>query len=80
MFGFFLLTMLSVIVLNSANGIYQNSIFGVLSDFPKHFINSVIIGNNTCGIFVSLLLIFTLSCTFFFEACKRKIDCFNSHF
>ncbi|CAD5214766.1 unnamed protein product [Bursaphelenchus okinawaensis] len=61
MFGFFLFTMFTVIILNSANGVYQNSIYGILADFPAHFTNAVVIGNNTCGIFVTLILIFTLS-------------------
>ncbi len=60
--GFFLLTMFSVILLNSANGVYQNSIYGLIADFPPHFTNAVILGNNLCGIFVSFLAILTLLC------------------
>ncbi|KAI6235412.1 hypothetical protein M3Y95_00049000 [Aphelenchoides besseyi] len=58
---FFVLTMISVVILNSANGIYQNSIYGMLADFPPKYTNAVVIGNNTCGIFVTLILILTLS-------------------
>ncbi|KAI6240923.1 hypothetical protein M3Y99_00401100 [Aphelenchoides fujianensis] len=58
---FFVLTMISVVILNSANGVYQNSIYGMLADFPPKFTNAVVIGNNTCGIFVSVILILTLA-------------------
>jgi len=61
-FTFFTITMLSVVLLNSANGVYQNSIYGLIADFPAHFTNAVILGNNTCGIFISLLAILTLLC------------------
>ncbi|KAH7691191.1 Protein ENT-1 a [Aphelenchoides avenae] len=49
--------MLTVVVLNAANGLYQNSIYGFVSDFPAQFINAIVIGNNSCGILVSVLAI-----------------------
>lgn len=55
--GFFYLTMISVIVLNGANGVYQNSIYGMVSDFPFQFTNAVMIGNNFCGTFVAVVSI-----------------------
>uniref|UniRef100_A0A914E694 Equilibrative nucleoside transporter 1 n=1 Tax=Acrobeloides nanus TaxID=290746 RepID=A0A914E694_9BILA len=58
-FGYFLITMLSVIILNSANGIYQNSMFGIIADFPPQYINASIMGMNFCGIFIAVLLIIT---------------------
>ncbi|KAF8384369.1 ent-1 [Pristionchus pacificus] len=58
--GFFFVTLLSVIVLNGTNGIYQNSIFGLVSDFPFKYTNAVIIGNNFCGTFVSLVSIISI--------------------
>lgn len=64
MTSFFVLTMISVIILNSANGIYQNSIYGLTAMFPGNFTNAVVIGNNVCGIFVTLVLIVTLLCKF----------------
>ncbi|VDM25168.1 unnamed protein product [Toxocara canis] len=57
---FFFITMLTVIILNGANGIYQNSIFGLVSAFPQEFTNAIVLGNNLCGTFVSLISIFTL--------------------
>uniref|UniRef100_A0A914EIV4 Equilibrative nucleoside transporter 3 n=1 Tax=Acrobeloides nanus TaxID=290746 RepID=A0A914EIV4_9BILA len=55
--GFFIMTVASVVVLNSANGIYQSSIYGLVADFPAHFTNAVLLGNNVCGIFVTILYI-----------------------
>ncbi|VDN23493.1 unnamed protein product [Cylicostephanus goldi] len=57
--GFFVITLLSIVLLNGANGIYQNSIFGLASDFPFKFTNAVIIGNNLCGTFVTVVSIIT---------------------
>ncbi|MFH4981913.1 hypothetical protein AB6A40_008622 [Gnathostoma spinigerum] len=58
---FFFLTMLTVIVLNAANGIYQNSIYGVVAAFPQQFTNAIVLGNNVCGTFVSIINIITLT-------------------
>ncbi|GMR32240.1 hypothetical protein PMAYCL1PPCAC_02435 [Pristionchus mayeri] len=63
--GFFALTLLSVILLNGTNGIYQNSIFGLVSDFPFKYTNAVIIGNNFCGTFVSII---SIASTYLFES------------
>ncbi|VDO67003.1 unnamed protein product [Heligmosomoides polygyrus] len=57
--AFFVITLLSIVLLNGANGIYQNSIFGLASDFPFKFTNAVIIGNNLCGTFVTVVNILT---------------------
>ncbi|VDK55210.1 unnamed protein product [Anisakis simplex] len=57
---FFLITMITVMILNGANGIYQNSIFGLVSAFPQQFTNAIVVGNNLCGTFVSLINIVTL--------------------
>jgi solute carrier family 29 (equilibrative nucleoside transporter), member 1/2/3 len=59
-FGFFALTMGTVIVLNSANGIYQNSIWGLVADFPGQFTNAIVLGNNLCGILMVVIYIFIL--------------------
>jgi equilibrative nucleoside transporter 1/2/3 len=58
-FGFFILTMVSVVVLNAANGFYQNSIYGLVGSFPFKYINAVVLGNNICGLFVTLLFMLT---------------------
>ncbi|CAJ0957036.1 unnamed protein product, partial [Mesorhabditis belari] len=53
--SFFYLTLILIALLNGANGIYQSSIYGVVSDFPFKYTNAVIIGNNFCGTFVTIL-------------------------
>ncbi|KAE9413647.1 hypothetical protein Angca_008650 [Angiostrongylus cantonensis] len=59
MSGFFVITLASIVILNGANGVYQNSIFGLASDFPFKFTNAIIIGNNLCGTFVTVISIIT---------------------
>ncbi|CAI2358146.1 unnamed protein product [Caenorhabditis sp. 36 PRJEB53466] len=60
---FFVLTIVTIIVLNGANGVYQNSIFGLASELPFKYTNAVIIGNNLCGTFVTLLSMTTKAMT-----------------
>ncbi|CAJ0588017.1 unnamed protein product, partial [Mesorhabditis spiculigera] len=61
--GFFWLTMISIAVLNGANGIYQNSIYGLASDFPFKYTNAVVIGNNLCGTLVAIFAILAVLVT-----------------
>uniref|UniRef100_A0A914GXN6 Equilibrative nucleoside transporter 1 n=1 Tax=Globodera rostochiensis TaxID=31243 RepID=A0A914GXN6_GLORO len=56
-FGFFVFTMATVVLLNSASGVYQNSIWGLVADFPGSFANAIVIGNNLCGILMVVLYI-----------------------
>lgn len=51
---FFYLTMGSVVVLNIANGVYQNTLWGIASKLPE-YTNAVVLGTNFCGTFVSLV-------------------------
>ncbi|VDN06779.1 unnamed protein product [Thelazia callipaeda] len=57
---FFIITMVTVVILNAANGIYQNSLYGLTASFPPHYTNALILGNNICGTFVSVMSIITL--------------------
>lgn len=59
--GFFIFTMITVIILNAANGIYQNSIYGLAAAFPSQFTNAIVLGNNLCGTFVSVISILTIT-------------------
>ncbi|VDM51626.1 unnamed protein product, partial [Angiostrongylus costaricensis] len=76
MSGFFVITLASIVILNGANGVYQNSIFGLASDFPFKFTNTVIIGNNLCGTFVTVISIITTISEFF--PIHSSFDCFNT--
>uniref|UniRef100_A0A915Q1Y3 Nucleoside transporter n=1 Tax=Setaria digitata TaxID=48799 RepID=A0A915Q1Y3_9BILA len=58
--GFFFITMATVVLLNAANGIYQSSLYGLTASFPPQYTNALILGNNICGTFVSVINIITL--------------------
>ncbi|VDD92106.1 unnamed protein product [Enterobius vermicularis] len=59
--AFFFITMITVVILNAANGIYQNSIYGLVAAFPSQFTNAIVLGNNLCGTFVSVISILTIT-------------------
>jgi len=50
---FFYVTMLSVVILNMASGIYQNCIYGTGAKFPGKYTNAILIGSNLSGTFTS---------------------------
>ncbi|CAI4231839.1 unnamed protein product [Auanema sp. JU1783] len=56
---FYIVTLVIIMLMNLANGIYQSSVYGICADFPDNYINALIIGNNLCGIFTSLMSIAT---------------------
>uniref|UniRef100_A0A0K0CZW8 Equilibrative nucleoside transporter 1 n=1 Tax=Angiostrongylus cantonensis TaxID=6313 RepID=A0A0K0CZW8_ANGCA len=56
---FYIVTLVIIILMNLCNGVYQSSIYGIVADFPDNYPNSLIIGNNLCGIFTSLMSIST---------------------
>lgn len=53
--AFFRLTMISVVVLNMASGVYQNCVFGIGAKFPGTYTNAILIGSNTSGTFTSIV-------------------------
>lgn len=72
--GFFWFTMVKVIFLNAATGVYQNTIFGMAAPLPFKFTQVILLGNNLSGVFSILMkLIFDrittnvrISATYFF--------------
>ncbi|KAK6031003.1 nucleoside transporter [Ostertagia ostertagi] len=56
---FYIVTLVIIMLMNLCNGVYQNSIYGIVADFPDNYPNSIIIGNNLCGIFTIVMSIFT---------------------
>ncbi|KAL3982253.1 nucleoside Transporter family protein [Acanthocheilonema viteae] len=58
--AFFFITMATVVLLNAANGVYQSSLYGLTANFPPQYTNALILGNNICGTFVSVVSIITL--------------------
>lgn len=53
--AFFYLTMVTVVVLNMASGVYQNCIFGTGAKFPGSYTNAILIGSNFSGTFTSVV-------------------------
>lgn len=54
-YGFFYLTMTSVVVLNMATGVYQNTVYGMAAKLPPKYTGAVILGNNICGTFSTIV-------------------------
>ncbi|XP_020716638.1 equilibrative nucleoside transporter 1 isoform X1 [Ceratitis capitata] len=55
--AFFWITMITVVILNMAGAVYQNSIYGMVATFPFRYTGGVILGCNICGLLVSLISI-----------------------
>lgn len=58
---FFLLTMLTVVLLNMAGGVFQNSSYAVPANLPMRYTNAVVIGMNFSGVFTAIVSIISLS-------------------
>lgn len=58
---FFWVTLGSAIVLNSACGVYQNSIYGVAAVLPMKYTNAIVFGNNFSGTFVACINILAIA-------------------
>lgn len=54
---FFWITMVIVVIINVANGVYQNSIYGIAAYLPFKYTNAVILGSNTSGLVTSIIAI-----------------------
>uniref|UniRef100_A0A6G1SIM5 Equilibrative nucleoside transporter 1 n=1 Tax=Aceria tosichella TaxID=561515 RepID=A0A6G1SIM5_9ACAR len=52
---FFYVTMISVVLLNMASGVYQNCVFGIGAKFPGKYTNAILIGSNLSGTFTSVV-------------------------
>ncbi|CAD6194357.1 unnamed protein product [Caenorhabditis auriculariae] len=57
MVAFFSATIVIVVLINISNGLYENSVFGVFADFPHNYTSALVIGNNLCGLIISILSI-----------------------
>jgi len=54
---FFWITMVSVVIMNSANGMYQSSLYGLAACLPMKYTNAIILGNNISGTVTAILSI-----------------------
>jgi len=52
---FFYLTMLSVVIMNMASGVYQSAVYGVAAKLPMSYSNAVVLGSNISGTLVSIV-------------------------
>ncbi|XP_013396630.1 equilibrative nucleoside transporter 3 [Lingula anatina] len=60
---FFAVTMGTVVIINMATGVYQNSIYGLAANLPMKYTNAVVLGSNTSGTLTSVISILALAGT-----------------
>jgi len=61
--AFFWITMASVVIINMANGVYQNSVYGTAACLPMKYTNAVVLGSNISGTLTSVLSIISIAST-----------------
>jgi len=60
---FFWFTMITVVIINMANGVYQNSVYGSAACLPMKYTNAVVLGSNISGTMTAVLAIITMAST-----------------
>lgn len=87
--AFFWITMLCVVILNMANGIYQNTVFGMVATLPIKYTGAVVLGSNISGLFATVIsicssLMFksqrTAAIYYFITAMFVLLLCFDTYF
>lgn len=87
--AFFWITMTSVVLLNMANGIYQNTIYGMAATLPIKYTGAVVLGSNISGLFASVVSICstyifsshrTSAIYYFITAMLVLLVCFDTYF
>ena len=58
---FFWVTIVSVVLLNISNGIYQNTVYGMAAKLPFKFTGGVVLGSNISGTFTSIINILSIA-------------------
>lgn len=59
--AFFYITMISVVILNMANGVFQNCAYGLAAKLPMKYSNAVVLGSNISGTIASLINILSIA-------------------
>jgi len=86
---FFWSTLGSIILLNMANGIYNNSVFGMAAKLPTKYIGAVVFGTNLSGTFTSIANIVSMliapdnrtsAIYYFTTALFVLLACFDTYF
>lgn len=87
--AFFYITIASVVVINMANGIFQNSIYGLAAKLPMKYSMAIMLGSNTSGTFTSLVLILSIAASpdkrtsaiyYFISAVVILLACVDTYF
>jgi len=87
--AFFWITMVTVVVLNMVNGIYQNTIFGMAAKLPGKYTGAVVLGSNISGTFTTVVSILSslfsdnqrMSAIYYFiTALFVLLVCFDTYF
>lgn len=87
--AFFWITLLCVVILNMANGMYQNTIYGMAAKLPGKYTGAVILGSNTSGTFTAVVGLTTNLLTsnvrmaaiyYFITALFVLLICFDTYF
>ena len=60
---FFWITMVTVVFINMANGVYQNSVYGTAACLPMKYTNAVVLGSNTSGTITAVINIIAIAAT-----------------
>jgi len=86
---FFFTTITSVVILNVANGIYQNSVYGLAARLPFRYTGAVVLGSNVSGTFTALINILSIAMApnprtaaiyYFITALFILLACFDTYF
>ncbi|XP_031786781.1 equilibrative nucleoside transporter 1 isoform X2 [Nasonia vitripennis] len=86
---FAIATLISVVVLNTANGIYQNSVFGLAAKLPGKYTGAVVLGSNISGTFTAVISLCakyfapnvrTSAIYYFITALFVLLACFDTYF
>ncbi|XP_047113314.1 equilibrative nucleoside transporter 1 isoform X1 [Schistocerca piceifrons] len=86
---FFFVTMVTIVLLNMASGIYQNTVYGMAAKLPFKYTGAVILGANISGAISSIINIMSLAMApnvrtaaiyYFITALFILLACFDTYF
>ncbi|KAK7081856.1 Nucleoside transmembrane transporter activity protein [Halocaridina rubra] len=86
---FFWITIVSVVILNIANGIYQNTVYGMAARLPFSYTGAVVLGSNISGTFTAIINIIAIAVApsirtsaiyYFITALFVLLACFDTYF
>jgi len=87
--GFFAATMACIVLLNTANGIFQNAVYGMAARLPQRYTGAVVLGSNISGVMTALIQLASLllapdlrtsAIYYFIAAIFVLLVCFDTYF